>query len=188
MNQIVAILAIAVLMAFTACSGSKVVVQGANGGKSLVYDPKSSQPQVEKVEDRADLREVTALHIEQRIWEMVHLTKDWEDASFRMYQQQDIDGDDVDDTILVTTFEHDNSSYQKLFVCLSSSPRKVMQLDVGCKWDRIAMELAVKDRKITIKGMKYIESDAGCCPSQPYESTFVVMDGKIVQKHKGVSL
>ena len=132
--------------------------------------------------ERADLRAITAFHIEQEIFDMIHLTKDWEDAELRMYQQHDVDGDGVDDTILVTTFEFDNGSFQKLFVCLSSSPRKVMQLEVGRKWDRIAVELAVKDRKIIIRGKKYIDGDAGCCPSQPYETAFAVADGKLDER------
>lgn len=122
------------------------------------------------------------LHIEKEIADMVHTSRDWEDSEFRIYERQDMDRDGVNDTILVTTFDNDNGSFQMLFVCLSSSPQKVMKLEVGRKWDRIAEELAVKDQKITIRGEKYIDGDAGCCPSQPYESTFVVADGLIVQK------
>ena len=31
-------------------------------------------------------------------------------------------------------------------------------------------------------GRKYTDDDAGCCPSQPYESIFVVTNGKMEQK------
>lgn len=101
-----------------------------------------------------------------------------------MYQQHDIDDDCIDDTILVATFEdgHGNTYYQELFVCLSSSPRKVMQLEVGSKWDRMAEKLTVKDNKIIIDGEKWAKTDAGCCPSQPYESVYVISDGKAVEQ------
>jgi|SRR5947207_2338378 len=130
----------------------------------------------------AELRAIPALHIEEEIMEMVRLTKDWEDAQFRTYKQQDIDGDGVDDTILLTTFEYDNNSRQMLFVCLSSYPQKVMSLNVGGgKGDRIAEEIDIKERTLTISGKKHTVGDAMCCPSLRYESTFAVADGKLVQ-------
>ena len=48
--------------------------------------------------------------------------------------------------------------------------------------ERRADELDVNELKITIKGRKIVDGDAMCCPSQPYESVFVVVDGKIVQR------
>jgi len=151
-------------------------VAGIVGGCTTGEQPLSSARE-------AELRAIPALHIEQKITEMVRLTEDWEDAEFRTYKQKDIDGDGVDDTILLTTFEYVNNSRQMLFVCLSSSPQKVMHLDVGAgKGDRIAEEIEIKDRTIIVRGKKYTVDDAMCCPSLPYESTFKVANGKLVEE------
>lgn len=135
-------------------------------------------------EKQCNLRAITALHIEQAIYKRFRPAIDSEDAYLRMYQQNDIDGDGVDDTVLIATFEdvQGNTSFQELFVCLSLSPGKVMQSEVGSKWDRTAEKLTVKNHKIIIDGEKWAKMDAGCCPSQPYESVFVVSGGKIVEQ------
>jgi hypothetical protein len=132
-------------------------------------------------ENQADLHEVTVLHIEKKIADMVHTSRDWEMSQFRTYQRKDIDGDRVADAILLTTFEHGMNWHRELFVCLSSSPQRVMHVDLGGKGDREADEVEIKDQTIIIRGKRYAAGDAMCCPSQPYESTFVVADGKIVQ-------
>jgi hypothetical protein len=54
----VPLLAAAVLVA--SCSGSKVVLQGKDGGKKLVYDAANFQPQVETPEDINILLSATA--------------------------------------------------------------------------------------------------------------------------------
>src|SRR6516164_1107381 len=76
-------------------------------------------------EIHADVREASVLSIEETIRDMVHTNRDWEQARYRTYQQRDIDGDGIDDTVLLTTFEHGNYWRRELFVCLSSSPSKV---------------------------------------------------------------
>lgn len=133
-------------------------------------------------EKRANVREALVLRIEKQIADMVHVSRDWEDSQFRTYQRRDIDGDGIDDAVLLTTFEHDNGWRRELFVCLSSDPGKVLHMNLGGKWERMAEEVEVKDRKIIIRGKKYVLGDAGCCPSQPYESTFFIANGKIVEK------
>ena len=133
-------------------------------------------------ERQADVREAPVLHIEKQIADMIHTSRDWEDSQFRIYQRQDIDGDRVADAVLVTTFENGNGWRRELFVCLSSDPSKVLHMDLGGKWERLAEELDVKGQEIIIRGKKYVSGDAGCCPSQPYESIFFIAHGKIVQK------
>ena len=133
---------------------------------------------------RTELRAIPALHIDQAIWKAVQQTKDWEDAELRIYKQADIDRDTIDDTVLIASFEiaNDNNSYQKLFVCLSSSPQKVMELRVGSgKGDRLADEIDITNSTIIIKGKKYGKDDAMCCPSVAYQSTFTIINGKLVE-------
>lgn len=132
---------------------------------------------------KGELREILASHIEQAIMETVRQTKDWEDVEYRVYKQEDIDGDGIDDTLLIATFEHDNNSYQRLFVCLSTSPQKLMKIDVGYgKGDRFAGKMDIKNRTIIITGKEHTTGDAMCCPSLDYKSTYVIENGKIVEK------
>jgi hypothetical protein len=133
-------------------------------------------------EIHADMREAPALSIEETIRDMVHTSRDWEQARFRTYKQEDIDGDRIDDTILLTTFEHGNGWRRELFVCLSSSPRHVMYIDLGGKGEREADDVDITNQTIIITGKRYGPDDAMCCPSLPYQSTFVVVGGKIVEK------
>jgi hypothetical protein len=133
-------------------------------------------------EIHADIREAPALSIEETIRDMVHTSRDWEQAQFRTYRQEDIDGDGIDDTVLLTTFEHGNFWRRELFVCLSSSPGRVMHMNLGGKGEREADDVDITNRTIIITGKRYAADDAMCCPSLPYESIFVVVDGNIVQK------
>jgi hypothetical protein len=58
-----------------------------------------------------------------------------------------------------------------------------MHVDLGGKGDGLAEEVDIKkDHTIVIRGKRYAASDAMCCPSLPYESIFVVKDGRITQK------
>jgi len=50
-NYIIIITIIAVLMIPTGCSNSKIVLQGKDGGKQLVYNPDNFKPQAETTED-----------------------------------------------------------------------------------------------------------------------------------------
>ena len=122
------------------------------------------------------------MSIEETIRDMVHTNRDWEQARSRTYQQRDIDGDGIDDTVLLTTFEHGNYWRRELFVCLSSSPNKVMHTNLGGKGERQADDVAITNQTIIITGKYYSADDAMCCPSLPYESTFLVVDGKLVEK------
>ncbi len=131
---------------------------------------------------QADARTLPVLRIEQQIADMVHASRDWEMARFRSYRQGDIDGDGVDDTILLTTFEHGMVWRRELFVCLTSSPQRVMHVGLGGKGERMAEDVEIKNRAIIVRGKTYTDADAMCCPSQPYESTFLVADGKIVER------
>ena len=140
----------------------------------------SEQPT--RSEMQADVRAIPPLSIEETIRGMVHVSKDWEMPKFRIYRQRDLDDDGIDDTILIAGFEHGNYYWEELFVCLSSAPTKVMHMRVGGRSDRLPEELNMKEKQIIIKGKQWIAGDAGCCPSQPYESIFAVVDGKIVQK------
>jgi hypothetical protein len=132
-------------------------------------------------ETEAGARSLPALRIEEKIREIVNQNKDWEMAQFRTYRQEDLDGDGIDDTILLTTFEHGNNWRRELFVSLSSSPITVMHIDLGGKGEREADDIEVKDRKIIVKGKKYADGDAMCCPSIPYESTFTITNGMILE-------
>src|SRR6185369_12395915 len=89
-------------------------------------------------EKMADPREVCVANIERKIQEIVHTTKDWELAESRIYLQTYFDGDDIPDAILLTRFDHGNFDRQEIFVCLSSSPRNVMHLEIGQRRERIA--------------------------------------------------
>jgi hypothetical protein len=81
----------------------------------------------------------------------------------------------------LTTFEHGTYWRRELFVCLSSSPGVVMHLNLGGKGEREADDIDIKNRIIIVKGKKYADSDAMCCPSVPYESEFTVGNGRIMQ-------
>jgi len=102
-------------------------------------------------------------------------------AEFRSYKQEDIDGDGVQDTVLLTTFEHGMNWRRILFVCLSSDPLNVVHREMGGKGERMAEEFEIKKREITVKGKRYADGDAMCCPSEPYESVLVVMNGDILE-------
>lgn len=133
-------------------------------------------------EMRAAIRQAPVLAIEEKIRDMVHASRDWEEAQFRNYRQRDIDGDGIDDTVLLTTFEHGNNWRRELFVCLSSAPRRVMHTNLGGKGERMADHVEITNRTIIITGKRYVAGDAMCCPSQAYESVFVITNGKIVEK------
>jgi hypothetical protein len=122
------------------------------------------------------------LRIDEQIAEMVRTSRDWEMAQFRTYRQKDLDGDGIDDTILLTTFEHGMIWRRELFVCLSSSPQRVLHVGLGGKGERMAEDFEIKDRAIIVRGKTYTDADAMCCPSRPYESTFLIADGKIVER------
>lgn len=131
---------------------------------------------------QADTRALPVLCIEQQIADMVRTSRDWEMAQFRSHRQDDIDGDGIDDAILLTTFEHGMMWRRELFVCLSSSPQRVMRLTLGSKGERLAENFEIKDRAIVVRGKTYTDSDAMCCPSRSYESILLVADGKIVER------
>ena len=57
-----------------------------------------------------------------------------------------------------------------------------MHMNLGGKGEREADNVDITNRTIIITGKRYAADDAMCCPSLPYESTFVVVDGKIVEK------
>jgi hypothetical protein len=132
-------------------------------------------------QDEADARAIPTLRIEEKIREIINQTKDWEMAQFRTYRQGDLDGDGIEDTVLITTFEHGNYWHRELFCCLSSSPRTVMLIDLGGKGEKEAEDMEVEDRKVIVNGKKYADGDAMCCPSLQYQSTFTVADGKLLE-------
>jgi hypothetical protein len=131
---------------------------------------------------RADARATPVFRIEEQIAEMVRTSRDWEMAHFRSYRQEDLDGDHIDDAILLTTFEHGMIWRRELFVCLSSSPDRVMHVSLGRKGERLAEDFEIKNRTIIVRGKAYTDADPMCCPSRPYESIFLVADGKIVER------
>jgi hypothetical protein len=133
-------------------------------------------------EMQADARATPVLRIEEQIADMVRTSRDWEMAQFRSYKQKDLDGDGIDDTILLTTFEHGMIWRRELFICLSSSPHQVMHISLGGKGERLAEDFEIKERAIIVRGKTYTDADAMCCPSRPYESIFLVADGKIVER------
>jgi hypothetical protein len=122
------------------------------------------------------------LRIEQQIVDMVRASGEWEMAQFRSYSQTDIDGDGFDDVILLTTFELDLHWRRELFVCLSSSPHRVMHADLGGKGERMAEGFDIKGRTIVVRGKTYADGDGTWNPSQPYESILLVADGKLVER------
>jgi hypothetical protein len=60
MNRIASILMTTSLVILLGCSDSTVVLQGAEGGKKLVYDPNNFHPQVETPEDIGILLQAAA--------------------------------------------------------------------------------------------------------------------------------
>ena len=114
---------------------------------------------------------------------MVHSTKDWEMAEFRSYKQKDMDGDGVADAVLLTTFEHGMIWRRVLFVCLSTAPLKVMHREMGGKGERLAEGFEITKGTIIVKGKQYADSDAMCCPSQPFQTVFVVTNGDLLERH-----
>src|ERR1043165_8087558 len=131
---------------------------------------------------KATARATAVLRIEEQVAAAVLASGEWEMAQFRSYKQQDIDGDGIDDAILLTTFENGNVWHRELFVCLSSPSRPVMQLGMGKKGERMAENFEIKDRTIVVRGKRYADADAECCPSIAYQSVLVLTDGKIVER------
>jgi hypothetical protein len=113
-------------------------------------------------EQQADLREATVLNIEKKIADMVHASRDWEQSAYRTYKRQDIDGDRIDDAVLITTFEFENRWRRELFVCLSSSPSNVMHMNLGGKGEREADDVDITNQTIIITGKRYAADDAMC--------------------------
>ena|SRR6266536_3187370 len=124
-----------------------VLFAGALAGCATSEEPFPS-------EIHADIREAPALSIEKTIRDMVHTSRDWEEVQFRTYRQRDIDGDGIDDTVLLTTFEHGNYWRRELFVCLSSSPGRVMHTNLGGKGEREADNVDITNRTIIITGKR----------------------------------
>jgi hypothetical protein len=149
---------------------------------SSVLSGRATSEQIFPSEKQADLREITLLSIETEIADITHKSRDREMSQFRTYERKDIDGDRVDDAILLTTFEHGMNWHRELFVCLSSSPHRVMHLNLGGKGEQLAEEVEIKDQTIIIRGKKHADGDAMCCPSQPFKSTFIAADGKLLQR------
>ena len=161
MRAITRFLCVAMMSAFTGCSTHE--------------PPLPSQLHV-------GARSIPLLRIEEQIGEMVRTSGDWEMAQFRSYGQQDLDGDGIDDAILLTTFEHALVWRRELFVCLTSSPVRVMHVSLGGKGERSAEDFDIKDRTIIVRGKTYTDADAMCCPSEPYETAFLVVNGRIVKR------
>lgn len=134
-------------------------------------------------EQQGSARATPVLRIEKHIAQLVRSNGDWEMSQFRKYRQEDVDGDGSDDVFLLTTFEHGLIWRRELFVCLSSSPERVMQINLGCKGERRAEDFEIEDRVIIVRGKAYSSTDALCCPSQPYESTFLIANGRIIERH-----
>jgi hypothetical protein len=57
-----------------------------------------------------------------------------------------------------------------------------MHLSLGSKGERLAEDFEIKDRMIIVRGKTYADADAMCCPSKPYESTFLVAAGRILER------
>jgi hypothetical protein len=120
-----------------------VLLVSTLGGCATSEQPSPSEMQ-------AAIREAPAFTIEEKIRDMVHASGDWEEAQFRSYKQRDVDGDGIDDTVLLTTFEHGNNWRRELFVCLSSAPSRVMHINLGGKGERMAERVEITNRAIII--------------------------------------
>jgi len=132
-------------------------------------------------------REATVLSIEKKIARRVRGSGEWEMSQFRSYQRADLDGDEVSDTVLLTTFERGNAWRRELLVCLSSAPGKVMVKPLGGKGERMAETIQIEGRRIIVKGKSYAESDPMCCPSLPYQEDYAISNGVIVSSEQEVS-
>lgn len=129
---------------------------------------------------QANLHEAMVMNIERKIASIVRTSGDWEMPEFRSYEQADIDGDDVRDTVLLTTFERGNAWRRDLLVCLSSVPGEVTVHHLGAKGERMAEKFTIEGKRIMVTGQEYSESDPLCCPTKPYQAVYVVVKGRIV--------
>lgn len=130
---------------------------------------------------QAGIREKTALTIEQRINQIVRETGDWEMSQFRVYRRADLDGDEVADTLMLTTFEQGNVWRRDMLVCLSGNSNRVMLVHLGGKGERMAEDFKVDGKRIVVKGKEYAENDPSCCPSRPYQKVYSISGDKIVE-------
>jgi hypothetical protein len=133
-------------------------------------------------DDKAVMRALPTLQIEAKIQDTVRNSRAWEMPQFRVYRQEDIDGDCIDDTVVLTTFEHGNTWHRELFVCLSSAPSVVMHMNMGGKGERMADGIELKDRQIIIRGKTYGASDPMSSPSVPYKEVYCVENGRLIRQ------
>jgi hypothetical protein len=139
----------------------------------------ASSERMHSAAGQADMRQATVLSVERKIASIVRQTGDWEMSQYRSYNRSDIDGDEVSDTALLTTFERGNIWRRDLLVCLSTAPARVMLMHLGAKGKRMAETFEVEGQHIVVKGKEYAENDALCCPSLPYRAVYLVSEGKV---------
>ncbi len=108
--------------------------------------------------------------VESTIAEVARKLKGQEYCQFRRYQALfDVDGDGVDDFIVLFTVEGiggaGNDHYDFMSVFLSGRKWKPLTVKTGERGERDPVSADVRDHRIILETMVYLPSDAMCCPS-----------------------
>lgn len=126
-------------------------------------------------------RATPVVHIDRRVFQYVAETGEREKPEARIYVQGDLDGDRIEDTVLLTIFDMAMSNNHILFVSLSSRPKHVMMRKVGGKGRQDAETIAIKSSRIVIEGKRYAPDDAMCCPSIPFQASYAIQTNAIIE-------
>ena len=126
-------------------------------------------------------RATPVVQIDHRVFQYVRATGEREKPEARIYVQGDLDGDKVEDTVLLAMFDVAMSYNQVLFVSLSTRPKHVMLRKVGGKGRQEAETVSIKTGRIVIEGKRYAPDDAMCCPSIPFQAIYAMQTNAIIE-------
>jgi hypothetical protein len=103
-------------------------------------------------------------------------------CEFRRYAKADIDGDHVDDLVMLFGIElrgSANNSFHYLAVFPSRDHWRVQIVKVGQRGQRLPQDVGVANGIIKVTALEYAATDAMCCPSVTKELRFQMKHGRL---------
>jgi len=102
-------------------------------------------------------------------------------CEFRRYARADVDGDHVDDLVMLFGVEPHggNNSLHYLAVFPSRDHWRVQIRKVGQRGERLPQDVDVADGIIKVTALEYAATDAMCCPSVAKELRFQMKQGRL---------
>jgi hypothetical protein len=102
-------------------------------------------------------------------------------CEFRRYARADVDGDHVDDLVMLFGVEprDGNNSFHYLAVFPSRDHWRVQIRKVGQRGERLPQDVGVADGIIKVTALEYAATDAMCCPSVTKELRFQMKQGRL---------